>query len=324
MGPRFAAGIVALAIAVACPRIARAQSGAEGNVNFARQRFRRGVELYAAAQYGDALAEFRNAQALYSSPNSRLAIARCLRELGRYDEAVEAYEQAASAASDLATRDVRYAPTRDDARSEGAAIEQRVGRLRVIVPEAPPDVRVHVGTREVPRAALGLSLPVMPGRVVIETTARGFATAHEQATVEAGREVRVTIVLRREFHATQTPARTAAPIVAPRTVRTSTPPRTGAWTLLVVGGVVLAASGGLALWANAQYDAVIRMCGGPPCNGFPDTARLGQDLAIATYTSLGVGAASLAVSLVLFALPARTSAARIAVAPTRVSVVVAF
>ncbi|MBK6535337.1 MAG: tetratricopeptide repeat protein [Deltaproteobacteria bacterium] len=77
-------------VGVCVPAVASAQD----NTAFAQQRFTRGTALYDARDFPQALVEFRASIELYGSPNTRLYLARCLRELGRLDESVPEFERA--------------------------------------------------------------------------------------------------------------------------------------------------------------------------------------------------------------------------------------
>src|SRR5688500_11033487 len=57
----------------------------------AEQRFFEGQKLYGAEKYTEALEQFRASFELLPSPNSKLYVARCLRELGQHAEAYDAY-----------------------------------------------------------------------------------------------------------------------------------------------------------------------------------------------------------------------------------------
>ncbi|MDI3284238.1 PEGA domain-containing protein [Polyangium sp. 15x6] len=59
----------------------------------AYRQFKRGVELMGEKAYAPALAAFQRSRELYAGKSATKNIAACMREMQRYDEAVDAYEQ---------------------------------------------------------------------------------------------------------------------------------------------------------------------------------------------------------------------------------------
>lgn len=288
-------------------------ASAQDNTAFAQQRFTRGTSLYESREYGRALDEFRASMELYSSPNTRLYIARCLRDLGRFDEAVNEYERAMREASDRAANDPRYTATRDASRAELLAVEPRVARLTLTVHEAPPNVLARVNDREIPVAALGVPFAVMPGHLRVTAEAPGWERSMREVDVDAGRSVAVSFSLR------QRPTPTAQELLnrERETARRSTSvPRWAAWASFGVGAAGLVAFGVFAGLASGRYDDVQNRCGAGPCpeseRGTVDSGRTFTTLA---NVGLGVGIVGVAAGTVLMIL-SRPSA-RPAPAPVR-------
>lgn len=189
----------ALATALAAAQLASSSSAhAQPVVNAeaaAQVRFSRGRDAFMARDFATALTEFRAANELTASPNTRLYIARCLRELNRLAEASLEFSRASAEASDRANSEPRYAATRDAARTEGAALQPRLGRLSVRVPHAPPNVQVLVGGHPLPSAGWDVPTPVDPGEVEISATAPGRLPFHTRVTVQPGVETGATVEL---------------------------------------------------------------------------------------------------------------------------------
>lgn len=91
----------------------------------AQDHYTAGRENYRLGLFGRALEEFELSLSLSPSPNTRLYIARTLRELGRWSEAAEHYAQTIREADQ---RGGRYAATRDAANVELADVKVRLER----------------------------------------------------------------------------------------------------------------------------------------------------------------------------------------------------
>jgi hypothetical protein len=207
---RNTAFVIALAIAPAI--LVAHPCDAQSNEDVAQQRYERGVEHYRAHRFDDALNEFRASLELYASPNTRLYIARCLLGLDRLPEATMEFERVVGEAGERANSEPRYAPTRDTARAELASVERRVARVSVVVTGAPSGTRVRVAGREIPPAALGLPVVVVPGRVAVEIDAPGRAPIERLVSVAAGGRASVTVPVVAPVHApVEVPDRVVAP-----------------------------------------------------------------------------------------------------------------
>jgi hypothetical protein len=96
--------------------------------------FTKGTELYGTKSYADALAAFQRSHELVSSPNSRLYIARCLRDMGRTVEAAAEFEKVErEAGAKIAAGDSHYAETAKTAATEGAEVRAGLGTLSIHV-----------------------------------------------------------------------------------------------------------------------------------------------------------------------------------------------
>jgi hypothetical protein len=273
---------------------------AQDNTAFAQQRFQQGSALYDQGNFEGALSEFRQSISLYNSPNTRLYIARCLRELGRFDEAVIEYERTVREATDRAVTDPRYAATRDASNSELLAVRPRVGRLTITVPNLPPNAVVRVNDREIPREGVGVAMPVMPGVIQIHVEAPDFFPETRTTEVSAGNEVTVGISLRPrpvlEGH---------TEIVRPPPPPSQPPPRGAVprslgWVGVGVGAAGLVGFAVFAGLAGARYDEIDQACatGGTTCNR--DEIDRGRTLTTVANVSLGVGIAGAVAATVLF------------------------
>jgi hypothetical protein len=283
---------------LAAPAVASAQD----NTAFAQQRFQQGSTLYDQQQWEGALAEFRQSVSLYNSPNARLYIARCLRELGRFDEAVLEYERTVREATDRAVTDPRYAAARDAGNSELTAVRPRVGRLTITIPDLPPNTVIRVNDRDIPREGVGVAMPVMPGAIRIHVEAPEYFPEDRASEVTAGNEVTVGVSLRRRpVLQGHTEIVRPPPLPPPP----PPPPRGGVSRSLGWVGVGVGAAGfvGFAVFAglaDSRFTDVDRACasGGSACT--TDQVSGGRTMATVANVSLGVGIAGAVAATVLF------------------------
>lgn len=290
---------------------------AQDNSAFAQQRFSRGVELYDARQYEQALAEFRASLELFPSPNARLYVARSLREMGRLAEAVMEYERTVREANDRAQIDPRYTATRDSASTELTALEPRVGRLTVRATDIPAGARVTVGGREIPVAGLGVPIPATPGQVAVVVELDGREVARREAEVAAGGTASVDLQVDATALAATTQGQAGAganaggagsgeivtppPPVVPEPPPAPSPDRTLAWVGFGVGAAGLVSFGVFALLANSQYQELSSQCNETTCpsDRIEDIDR-GRTYQTITNVSLGVGLVGLAAGALLY------------------------
>jgi hypothetical protein len=324
--------ILAACAVLAAPTIAHADApSAEGPVTRdasmetapvladATARFAEGLALYDAGSYEKALAAFSASYAIAPSPNSRLYVARCLRQLGRLPSAWAEYGRVAEEATARAAADVRYAATADAAREERTELRGRLGFLRVAMPVDASHATLTIAGELVSPSRWGEELAVSAGTVEIRAISPGRRAFVLVARLGGGdvREVHVEL-----------PA-TAAPVVATRPAPADARPlRTVA---LVGAGIGLA---GMATWAifgvaaSRRYTDLALSCGGHCGPERADEIAAGRRESTAASVGLGVGIAGVTGGVALFLAdrfhvqPA--SRVRVGVAPGAVSVGGAF
>lgn len=262
----------------------------------AQLRFEEGLRLYEAGQYEGALEEFRTSLELVSSPNSRLYVARCLRQLGRMAEAVSQYHLTERAAADRAQLNLRYRQTRDAAAREREAISDLVGWITITVPSPPSDLRVTLNGREVPHQAFGLALPVDLGDVVVRAEAEGFRRVERNESFAGGE--RETIELNLSPQQGHGPR--AAPLVQGNRRRQRLMAATYAFTgvSLAIGAAFTA----LAVLTRQQYQDLEHNCDGPCEPRFAEDIDRGRGLQLGANTTLGIAVASAVIAVVLAAI----------------------
>jgi hypothetical protein len=326
-GSRLPALCLALVLSLSGAAHAQETTTPNGsNLMFAQQRYERGTVLYADRRYAEALEEFRASLDLYVSPNSRLAVARCLRELGRLPEAVLDFERAAGEAADRAVSDPRFAVTRDKAREELRAVEARIARVRVVFSSAADakDARVTINDVVIPAGAIGLLVPVMPGDVHVQAERPSHARASRDLHVEPGR------VAEAELRFAESP-----PTNGPRSNGTALQPgpaaqarptglRSAAWIAFGVGGAGLVSFTVFGILAGTHHANLESECGSSTATPRPCPAQLQGDVdrgvtyQTLTNVSLGIalGSAALGAGLLWFA-PSSRSPTAVSAVPTR-------
>ena len=262
-----------------CALLAAGAAHAQTQEAFAQARFNKGRELFIANQFAPALVEFRAAGDLYESPNTRLYIARCERELGHSAAAYVEFERAASEAADRSRSDPRYASTHDVAKSEGSALQSKIAHVTVLAPSGlPENATVTVNGAALGPAGVGVAAPIDPGTVEVIAKAPGYVTTKKTATVTAGESVEIKLQLEKETAATSTSTNTNTTTSTETTGTTETTvvhdePRGPSHGLrnagFVVGGIGIAGMGVFAAFAalaQTRFDQLKQACNGGPCD----------------------------------------------------------
>lgn len=305
---RFAVLAAGLLAALAAPRGARAQT----ETFLAQQRYDAGLRAYEAGDLPRALEELRASLALVPSPNTRLMIARTLRNSDRLAEALMEYELAAREAADRARADPRYEPTRVAAEQERDAIRDRVGHVRLSFDAEIDGLVVRLGRRSIPAGALTLAVPVDVGEVVVTASAPGHARVERRVTVAAGEETVVAIELTPLVEA-------AAPAVAPETIPPAAGPSgfaVGAWTATAIGLAAVGVGVGLLVAVQTRFDGLVERCGDMPCPAdLADQVSEGRALEAGFWVMVATAGTAALVALVTFLLDGTTTPTTAALRP---------
>lgn len=226
----------------------------------AQSHFLRGKELFGQNKFDAALAEFTASLDVVSSPNTRLYLARCLREMNKPVQAYAEFGRTASEARDLAKSDSRYEKAAEAAEQDQKALEPKIGLVSVSVQRANASTTLRVGGEEVRRDAWDKPIAVNPGSAEIVAETPGRPAAKKSVNVAAGAKESVTVDANAEA-----PAQAAAPETKPVEVRTPSDRAGLRPYAYVAGGVALA---GLAtftiagLLSNGTYSDLEQACGG--------------------------------------------------------------
>src|SRR5262245_30828388 len=120
-------------------------------------------KLYHARRFSDALPMF---ESLRDSPNARLYVARCYRELGRFPDAYEEMSTTKDEAAKRAKAEQRYAATRDAAQKELRELREKVALVQLRPAAKYKDLEIEINGRFYRNPArLKKPIPVMPGAV---------------------------------------------------------------------------------------------------------------------------------------------------------------
>lgn len=278
---------VAMAIVSATP-LSLAQQPDAKQVAVEKVRFKAAQQLYDKNDFAGALSLFQDVVRLNNSPNARLYAARCLRDLGRLPEAYEELTIATRDADTLATKEPRYAATRDAAATERAALASKVALLTIALADQPDGLVLKVGDRAIDLTRLRDPVALLPGAVVVDASAPGRDAFRKDLKIAAGSSETLAIVL-----PASGPAKTAPK--TPDVPQSSGTIRKAGFAVLGVGalgGVTFAVAG---IMANKKYDEVFKACGGVHCTDpkFDDEISTGQTLDTVANIGLVVGVAGI-------------------------------
>lgn len=265
------ASFLVLSIWLGAPRAASA-IGADPAEATAVQReqaqalFVKGKRHYDAGDYTSALAEFQRSIDVVQSPNARLFVARCFRELHRLVEAYVEFERTTVEAKEHAAADGRYAKAAEAATAERTALEPHLGFVTMDVKNAAEDTKVYVADSEIKRGGWTEPVPVMPGPTEIRVETPNRESVRVTVMLQAGERRAQTI----DANAQVAPVRTEAPPPPPPRVEGSSkgvlvPAALGAFGVGVAGFAVWGIAGAISL--NTLSDLESKCGKNTPCPG---------------------------------------------------------
>jgi hypothetical protein len=174
----FAASLVSLILLLHA-----AAASAEEDVKDAESLHKKGIELFKKGKFEEAMQVFQAADALAKSPANTFNIATCLEKLGRYDDALEAYQ--------------------DYMGMEGALEKERaqesIDRIlkipaHLVLKSEPPGADVFLDGENQTAGTTPLKLEVKPGDHFVTMKKKSFRDA--TAEIKASRGESVEIMLR--------------------------------------------------------------------------------------------------------------------------------
>ena len=302
----FVAVVAALHLAL-LPALAGANGVSPGSATpmqreQAQSKFSKGKELFAQKKYAEALPEFQGSLEIVASPNARLYVARCYRELGKLVAAYVEFGRTEVEAKELAPQDSRYVKTGDSAATERKDIEPKLGFVTVTVQNASDATTLKIGGEEVRRAGWNEPAPTMPGtsEVVVETP--GKEPVKKSVTVAAGEKTALTIDA-----GSGAGGGTPAPGEGDKSVAPSSSEghdyRTYAYIAGGVGAAGLLTFGIFGAMASSRWSQVKDECGARPCpESKRDLVEGGQTQQRIANVGLVIGIVGLAAGVTLFVL----------------------
>lgn len=136
----------------------RVLAGESEELARAREQFEQGLSMESAGNWADALAKFREVAKVRSTPAVRFHIARCLENLGSWNEALGAYELAMAEAEGRTKDEIVQLATEASTR-----LRRRIPTLRLVHAPGAEAVRVKLDGVDIGAAAFASPLPLDPG-----------------------------------------------------------------------------------------------------------------------------------------------------------------
>jgi hypothetical protein len=305
-------------------RGARAQEGPRAdNRARAQQLFDSALADAQAGNFAAACPKFLASQEADPKTSTLLNLANCYEKNGQTASAWGAFREAETLARRTGRADWESA-----ARSRADALEPKLVRLTIVVPEASrvPGLVVARDHAKLPTGEWGVAIPVDPGEHVVTASAEGRKSWDARVTVRESSGV-VSVPRLDEV---APPAPIAPAPIAPAPAR-EPPPRPSWWTPMRTAGVAVAAAGGaaviagsvLGLVANGKYDSAKSQCK-DGARGCPSGAVADSDAAYGLATGATIafvaGAVALAGGAALVVLAPAPEAPRLAVGPGSIGV----
>jgi hypothetical protein len=287
----------------------------------AQAHFLKAKAKYGKNQFAEALTEFSASLDVVASPNTRLYVARCQRELGHLPAAYAEFRRTEAEAKELSREDPRYEKAGESAVEERTKLEAQLGFIGLELTHADPTTTVKVAGEEVHPASSSEPIAVMPGttEVVVETPGR--PPIHKSVEVAVSEHKALSIDAAEG-------APVASPPPPPPVVVSTSKPGTLRKVAYVTGGVAIVGLGVFAFFglkANGTYSDLQNACNKGPCPpGHEDQISSGRSQQTVANIGLAVFAVGAIATGTLWVLstPKKPSAAtaRIDLGPSYVGV----
>jgi hypothetical protein len=271
-----------------------AYSQSTADLKRARAQFQRGIELEQAANFTEAIQEFREVGQVRMTPQVRFHIAFCEENLGRLVTALGGYDLALSEADTVGP----------DFKTE---VETAITRLREKIPklfiergEGAEAALVQLDGVDLGASSIGVEVPLDPGPHKVTATAPGYHAFDQTVELKEREVTKVTLELTVD---TEPPKPPPPPriVVVPRD---EGPDRTVPYIIGGAGIVFLGAGGALFALRQSTLAELEKDC--PDLNACGESNRETYDrvklydIAAPVAAGIGVAAIGTAVALILF------------------------
>ena len=267
----------------------------------AQSRFLRGRDLYNAKKYDAALVELNASLDIVASPNTRLYVGRCLREMGRLVAAYAELGRTAVEAKEMRGEDARYERAAESATEERAKLLPKLAFVDVRITHAIDTTTLRIADEDVRRGGWDEPVPAIPGDVALVVETPGQAPITRSVHLTAGEHAEVAIDAGADLQLVAAGAPLADPSPTTAGDRSLMRPMAFAAGGVAVAGIVTFLVAGAL--ANRTYSDLEKACGAGPCppgrEGDISTGRTQQTLA---NVGLAVFAVAGATSVTLFVL----------------------
>ena len=261
----------------------------------AQTHFLKGRDLYNAKSYDGALVELSASLDVIASPNTRLYVARCLRDMGRTVAAYAELGRTSAEAKANAGTDNHYEKAAQAADEERAQLATKLGFVDLRLSHAAPETTVKVASEDVGRAGWEEPVPVAPGTVEIVVDTPGHPPIRKQVEVAAGQHQAVAVDVTADGAVAAAPPPPDAEEPAQPTLRPYFYATAG---LAVVGLTTFIVAGSM---ANSTHSDLEKACGAGPCPpGHEDDISSGKTQQTFANVGLAVFIVSAAASVTLF------------------------
>jgi hypothetical protein len=264
----------------------------------AQKSFEIGSKRFDAKRYGEALEAFQASYDVVRSPNTRLMIARCLRELNRPREAYAEFTGTVAEVTAIAEKDERYAKTLEAAQAELDALKAKTALLKVSILGASGETEVQIGDLTLSSNELAEPIALPPGKTTVSAANASGERVERTLDLKAGEAAAVDLDLSVKA---PPPASPPPEPVAVEATTSGTPLRTLAYVAGGVGVAGLATFTVFGIMNNSKYGDLQDTCPDNRCpTGVEDDIDTGKTYQTIANVGLIVGGVGLAAGAVLF------------------------
>jgi len=297
--------VITLVAATCVAGVASAQEKAT-----AARSFQAGAQAYARNDFRTAAAAFEDAYRMAPRGAAAYNAGLSWERAGEAPRAAQDYSKAL-VSSDLGPTE------RADATGRLKALEARVGRLRVVIPD---DAQVSVD--EADATELAAHLYLAPGRHAVRVTMGDGQTESRSVLVAAGESVEIRFASRDAPHEAEdqpAPPEAAAPLEHPRPPPAASPDRT--LPLVLVGAAALSSIAAVAFYEHGLSVRDDFVSHGSTSASLRDQAETFRTL---TWVSWGLAGALAATGAVVWLTATPSSSTALRVSPSTITLSTSF